>query len=205
MRPIVHDVGLAFWRLLPANPIVLRVVHMGSRRVQHLWARSAYLLILLFVMLAAYANQDTGGSLGSVSKSATRQFEYISILQLAMICLLAPIFTAGAISQEKDAETYNVLLTTPLTNAQIALGSLMSRLFFIIILLLSGLPIFCITMLYGGVTTEQIFYSFGIAGCSAVLTGALAILVSVLRVGTRGTVFSFHAAIAIFLFAGFVN
>ena len=202
MRPVVHDIGLALWRLLPANPIVLRVVHMGSKRVQHLWVRTAYLLILLFVMLAMYGSQESGGTLGSVSKSATRQFESISILQLAMVCLLAPIFTAGAISQEKDAETYNVLLTTPLTNAQVALGSLMSRLFFIIVLLLSGLPIFCITLLYGGVTAEHIFYSFGIAGCSAVLTGALAILVSVLRVGTRGTVFSFYAVIASFLFAG---
>ena len=202
MNRLIHDMLLAFWRLLPANPIVLRVVHMGSKRVQHLWARCTYLLILLFVMLAAYANQDAGGSLGEVAKSATRQFEYISVLQLAMICLLAPVFTAGAISQEKDAETYNVLLTTPLTSAQIALGSLLSRLFFIIVLLVSGLPIFCITMLYGGVTAEQIFYSFGIAACSALATGALAILVSVLRIGTRGTVFSFHAAVGLYLFGG---
>ncbi|GMU21758.1 MAG: hypothetical protein AMXMBFR13_18470 [Phycisphaerae bacterium] len=207
MNSLAKDVGIAFWRLLPANPIVLRVVHVGSKRMQHLWARVAYLVVLLVVMMIMYMSASgssgpSSGSLADMAKSATKVFELIANLQLAMMCLLAPIFTAGAISQEKDAETFNVLLTTPLTNAQIVLGSLLSRLFFVIMLLLSGLPIFCITMLYGGVTTDQVFRSFGIAGCTAALTGALAILISVMRVGTRGTIFSFYMGNIIFLLLG---
>lgn len=202
MRPIVADVGLALWRLIPANPIVVRVVKGGSKRMQHLWVRVVYLLVLLFVMLVMLPWGTAGASLADLAKSSTNVFEYISILQLAMMCLLAPVFTAGAISQEKDAETFNVLLTTPLTNAQIALGSLLSRLFFVIALLMAGTPIFCITMLFGGVTSRQIFLSFGIAGCTALLTGSIAILISVIRVGTRGTIFSFYMGIAIFLATG---
>jgi len=201
MRPIVADVGLWLWRLLPANPIVLRVVSMGSKRAQHFWARTGYLLIMLFVVLIVAQSAKTGSSLGALAKSSASTFELISILQLAMMSFLAPVFTAGAISQEKDAETFNILLTTPLTNAQIALGSLASRLFFVLSLLLSGLPIFCITMLYGGVTTRQIFISFGIAACTAIVTGALAITISVIRIGTRGTILSFYAGIAVYLFA----
>lgn len=205
MRPIIHDIGLSFWRLLPANPIVIRVVQMGSKRAQHLWLRAGYLLVLLFVMLAAQlANPQTGSSLTALAKSSSQVFTYISILQLAMICMLAPIFTAGAISQEKDAETFNVLLTTPLSNAQIVLGSLLSRLFFVVVLLISGLPIFCITMIYGGVVADQIFLSFGIAACTALLTGSLAILISVIKIGTRTTVFSFYAGIGLYVLAGFV-
>ena len=204
MKPIVAEVGTWFWRLLPANPIVVRVVQAGSKRTQHLWVRAAYLLVLLFVMLIMLVSTGggSGSSLSDLAKGLTQVFERISILQLALMCLLAPVFTAGAISQEKDAETFNVLLTTPLSNAQIALGSLLSRLFFVIMLLLSGLPIFCITMLFGGVTSEQIFLSFGIAACTALLTGALAILMSVMRVGARGTIFSFYMGIAVFLAAG---
>ena len=203
MRPIVTDMGVALWRLLPANPIVVRVVQGGSKRRRHLWIRIAYLLTLLFVMLLLQMwLGQSGGSLADLAKSSTRMFEYISILQLAMMCFLAPIFTASAISQEQDAETFNVLLTTPLTNAQIVLGSLLSRLFFVVMLLLAGLPIFCITMLFGGVTAEHIFLSFGIAACTAVFTGSLAISVSVIRIGTRTTVFSFFMGIAIYLIAG---
>jgi len=198
-----RDIGLALWRLLPGNPIVVRVVSGGSKRIPHLWTRAGYLLILLFVVLISSWSSSTSGSLSEQAKSSTRVFEIVSVLQLAMMCLLAPVFTAGAISQEKDAETFNVLLTTPLTNSQIVLGSLCSRLFFVIALLLSGLPIFCITMLFGGVTSHQIFLSFGIAGCTAVLTGSLAIMISVMRVGTRGTIFSFYMGIALFLLAGY--
>jgi ABC-type transport system involved in multi-copper enzyme maturation permease subunit len=203
MRPLVADLGLSLWRLLPANPIVVRVVKVGGKRVQHLWTRAAYLLILLLVMLASSQWYSPSGSLSERAKSSTVVFANVSMLQLAMMCLLAPVFAAGAISQEKDAETFNVLLTTPLTNAQIVLGSLASRMFFVITLLLSGLPIFCITMLYGGVTTDQIFMSFGIAGCTAILTGAVAITISVMRVGSRGTIFGFYMGIGIFLMAGY--
>jgi len=202
MRPILNDILLALWRLIPANPIVVRVVQGGSKRIQHLWARTGYLLVLFFVILIMQIYFGKDSSLATMAKNATQIFHFISILQLAMMCFLAPVFTAGAITQEKDAETFNVLLTTPLTNAQIVLGSLLSRLFFVLILLVAGLPVFCITMLFGGVTGEQIFYSFGIAGCTAVLTGSLAIMISIIKVGTRGTIFSFYLGIALYLSAG---
>ncbi len=203
MRPLIADIGSALWRLLPANPIVLRVVKVSSKRLPHLWVRAGYLVILFFVLLIAnWEAIDSTGSLSERAKTATRVFAAVSMLQLAMMCLISPIFAAGAISQEKDAETFNVLLTTPLTNAQIVLGSLASRMFFVIALLLSGLPIFCITMLYGGVTANQIFTSFGIAGATAILMGAVAILVSVVRFGTRGTIFGFYMGTALFLVAG---
>ena len=203
-RPIIADVALSLWRLLPGNPIVLRVVQGGSKRMQHFWARALYLAILLLVMLVAQLAQGTGGNaLDTLAKSLSRVFELISLLQLAMMCFLAPTFTAGAISQEKDAETFNVLLTTPLTNAQIALGSLVSRLFFVLSLLLAGLPIFCITMIFGGVTSQQIFLSFGLAASTAIVTGSLAILISVMRVGSRGTIFSFYVGIAMYLAIGY--
>jgi ABC-type transport system involved in multi-copper enzyme maturation permease subunit len=201
VNTIAGEIGLYLWRLLPGNPILVRVVCGGSRRVRHLWIRSGYLGVLLFVLLVSQlgVNYSASGSLAALAKSASMTFTYVSYVQLALMCFLAPVFTAGAITQEKDAQTFNILLTTPLTNAQIVFGSLMSRLFFVLVLLLAGLPIFCVTMLYGGVTVQAIFLSFGIAGCTAVVTGSLAIAVSMWKVGTRRTIFSFYMAIAVYL------
>lgn len=201
MNTIASEIAVYLWRLLPGNPILVRVVSGGSRRVRHLWIRSAYLGVLLLVLLVSQlgANWSSSGSLNALAKSASQTFTYVSYVQLALMCFLAPVFTAGAITQEKDSQTFNILLTTPLTNAQIVFGSLMSRLFFVLVLLLAGLPIFCVTMLYGGVTGEEIFLSFGIAGCTAVATGSLAIAVSMWKVGTRRTIFSFYMAIAVYL------
>jgi hypothetical protein len=39
------------WHLLPANPIVVRIVEGGSRRVGHLWVRMGYLGALIVLMI----------------------------------------------------------------------------------------------------------------------------------------------------------
>ena len=56
-RTILADIGLWLWRLVPANPIVLRVVSMGSKRAAHFWARTGYLLVMLFVVLLVQVEQ----------------------------------------------------------------------------------------------------------------------------------------------------
>jgi ABC-type transport system involved in multi-copper enzyme maturation permease subunit len=193
--------GAWLWYLVPANPILVRVVFAMSRRQRHLWLRFGYLAILtaiVTIMLLTTGTQS-GSSLADLAKGASRTFTWAAITQLALMCFLAPVFTAGAITQEKDAQTYNILISTPLSNAQIVIGSLLSRLYFVLVLLLAGLPIFFTTMLYGGVTSGQILRSSAIAGSTAVLTGALAILISFIKVGTRRTIFSFFLGIALYL------
>ena len=61
---VLSDIGLWLWRLLPANPILVRVVSAGGKRSRHLWARVVYLVVLFVVMLVvgsslvAYQNWD---------------------------------------------------------------------------------------------------------------------------------------------------
>lgn len=201
---IFQDLARWLWHLLPGNPILVRVVAMGSKRVRHLWARLIYLLALFFVLLlmgAGLFQGAQGNSLADLAKNATQSFFAVSLVQLLLMSFIAPVFCAGAITQEKDSNTFHILLTTPLSNAQIVLGTLFSRLYFVWVLLLSGLPIFCITMIYGGVTTSEIFQSFGLAACTGLVTGSIAIMISFLRVGTRRTIFAFFAGVAVYLLA----
>ncbi|MFQ5495151.1 MAG: ABC transporter permease subunit [Phycisphaerae bacterium] len=201
MNQILSKLGLWFWYLLPANPILVRVVAGASRRTRHLWLRTAYLAALLAVVLISllFSMSRESSSLAELAKGASTTFMLASTVQLALMCFLAPIFTASAITQERDAQTFNILLSTPLTNAQIVFGSLMSRLYFVLMLLLAGLPIFLMTMVYGGVTASQVIESFALSGATAVLTGALAIFIAMTGVGTRRTIFSFYLAIVLYL------
>lgn len=201
---ILRDIGLWLWRLLPGNPILVRVVSIGGKRPQHLWARLVYLVALVVVVMmfgGLLLGGGSGRSLAELAKQSTRTFMAVSVVQLLLMSFIAPIFCAGAITQEKDANTFHILLTTPLSNAQIVLGSLFSRLFFVWALLLAGLPVFCITMIYGGVTTAEIFESFGLAACTGLITGSIAIMISFLKIGTRRTIFAFFAGVAVYLLA----
>jgi ABC-type transport system involved in multi-copper enzyme maturation permease subunit len=191
-------------KLAPLNPILLRVVTAGGRRLRHALARWGYLGLLVVVLLVTLAMSAAGGgssSLSDYAKGASNVFSWISYVQLGMICLLAPVFCASAITQERDSQTYNILLATPLTNAQIVLGSLLSRLYYVVALLLSGAPVFAITLLYGGVTGWSIALSFGIALSTALFTGSVAIAIAVFRLGSGRTVFWFYVFNAIYLVA----
>ncbi len=201
MNAVLGRLWLWFWHLLPGNPILVRVVHGASRRQRHLWLRAVYLGALLVVVLLKLTMSMSGqsGSLAELAKGASQTFMAASMVQLALMCFLAPVFTAAAITQERDAQTFNILLSTPLTSGQIVFGSLISRLYFVIMLLIAGLPIFLMTMVYGGVTTSQVVESFALSGSTAVLTGSLAILIAMIGVGTRRTIFSFYLLIGLYL------
>jgi ABC-type transport system involved in multi-copper enzyme maturation permease subunit len=191
-------------KLAPMNPILLRVVTAGGRRLRHAFTRWGYLALLVFVLLVTQMASGPGTGAASLSdwaKASSNVFSYISYVQLGMICLLAPVFCAAAITQERDSRTYNILLATPLTNAQIVLGSLFSRLYYVVALLLSGAPVFAITLLYGGVTASSITLSFVIALSTALFTGSLAIAIAVFRLGSGKTVFWFYVFNAIYLVA----
>lgn len=192
-------------KLAPLNPILLRVVTAGGRRLRHAFTRWGYLGLLIFVLLIALlTSSHEAHSLSDYAKASSQVFSAISYVQLGMICLLAPVFCAAAITQERDSRTYNILLATPLTNAQIVLGSLFSRLYYVIALLLSGAPVFAITLLYGGVTAGNIVLSFAIALSTALFTGSLAIAIAVFRLGSGKTVFWFYVFNAIYLIALFL-
>lgn len=193
------------WRLVPANPILLRVVSNGGKRLRDLAIRCVYLGALVVLVLLALTNAGSAGSsLAALNVTSTRIFQQLSYLQLALVALLAPIFTAGAITQEKDSQTYDILLATPLTNGQIVLGSLLSRLFFVLALLVSGVPVFAVTQIFGGVAFNDVILSVLIAAVTATVTGALAVAIATFKVGTRRTIFGFYLFNAVFLVGGFL-
>ncbi len=198
----MKTLSLWLWYLLPANPLVLRIVQGGSRRPRHLGIRMAYLggLIALVVGGLLFGEGMSGHiTVTELAKSGALVFKAVSYGQVLLVCLLAPLFMAGAIGQEQSSNTYDILLTTPLSNLQIVLGVLAGRLFFVLALLASGLPLFAVLLLFGGVPVTAVFVSFAVAAISAITVGAVAVTLSVLRAGGRRAVFGFVIAVAAYL------
>lgn len=188
--------------------MVVRIVEGGSRRRQHMLVRMAYLGLL--VGLVVLGLLSGGGllaervSLNALARGGAQLFRWIAYGQVIGVCLLSPLFMAGAIASEQSGKTYNILLTTPLSNLQVVLGSLLGRLFFVLTLLLSGLPLFAVVLVFGGVRTGSVLEAFGVAACTAVLVGSVAVTLSVLRAGGRKAVFVFVIAIAAYLIGAYL-
>ena len=198
MPDIIHW----FLRLLPANPICLRVVRNGSRRQRQLLARGGFLGVLILLTLGMLLFNITSGSISlrTLASSGATIFNWVSVLQILLVCLLTPIFMAGAIAHESNPRTWDILLTTPLSSLQIVLGNLLGRWFFILILLISTLPLFMVLRYFGGVPGESIFGAFAIAASTALVVAAIAVTLSVSRLGGKRAVFAFYFGIILVLF-----
>ncbi|MDX2131635.1 MAG: ABC transporter permease subunit [Planctomycetota bacterium] len=188
-------------RLGPTNPIAVRLVQNGSRRNRHLYIRASYLAALIVVLLWALLVGAGADQLDyrELAKSGARAFTWIAFLQVLLICVLAPVFMGGAIAQEASPRTWEVLLTTPLTPGEIVLGNLFGRLFFVLALLFASLPLFALTQYFGGVPPTAVFASYLVAGCAALLVGALAIGLSVSRLVGKRAFFVFYVCVVVYL------
>ena len=195
------------WYLLLANPLVVRTVAGGSRRMRHQWVRMGYLgALVAMVTLGLMTGGGMSGalSLTDLAKAGTYVFAIVGYGQVILICLLSPLFMAGAIASEHSGRTYDILLTTPLSNMQIVLGSLLGRLFFVLALLISGLPLFAVLLIFGGVPINAVFVCFATSALLAILVGSVAVTLSVMRAGGRKAVFVFVISIAAYLVATYL-
>ncbi len=182
----------------PTNPIILRIVSNGSRRVRHLWIRSGFLAALILALL--FGIIGSFDSLREVAQRGAMAFTALSFVQITLICVLTPLFMAGAIAQESNPRTWEILLTTPLNRVQIVVGNMFGRLFFVLALLVAALPLMLSTQFFGGVPPAAVWGSFGVSACTALLVGAIAVTLSVTRSAGKRSVFVFYSAVVLYLF-----
>lgn len=183
----------------PTNPIVVRIVSNGSRRTRHFWIRNLFLAACIVALLFGMIS----GPLGSMRELAQRgamAFTALSFMQITLICVLTPLFMAGAIAQESNPRTWEIMLTTPLNRVQIVFGNLLGRLFFILALLVSALPLMLSTQFFGGVPPTAVWGSFAVSAFTALLVGSVAIALSILRSAGKRSVFVFYSAVVLYLF-----
>jgi len=188
-----------FSDLLPTNPIVVRLVSGAGRRTRDLLVRGATLGALM--VLVFFALLGSSGSLRDMAQSGANAFTLISYGQVTAICLLTPLFMAGAIAQESNPRTWEILVTTPLSSLQIVLGNLFGRLFFALALLASTLPLCLAARIFGGVRGSSVVAGMAVSGCSAIFLGSVAVMLSVTRSAGKRGVFAFYAGTVLVLFA----
>ena len=188
-------------RLGPTNPIAVRLVQNASRRSKHNLVRSTYLAVLILVLLWAVLGNTQGGQVSyrELASSGATSFAWVAYLQVFLICVLSPVFMAGAIAQEANPKTWDILLTTPLSKLEIVLGNLLGRLWFVLALLFASLPLFALTQFFGGVPGRSILASYLVAAGAALLVGAIAIALSVSRLVGQRAVFAFYVCVVTYL------
>ncbi len=148
-----------------------------------------------------------GNSVGVANASAIvgqAIFALLSVFQLMLVAFLAPAFTTGAISLEREKATLDLLITTPLRPGAIVVGKLLSALAFVVLMVVAGIPVSALVLMYGGAAVQDIVRAqvvlfaaaigFGVIGlfCSALIKrtqSATVIAYSTVLLLTVGTFF----------------
>jgi ABC-2 type transport system permease protein len=141
------------------NPMIRKELRQRMRERRGWLLPSLYLFVLGAVVTFAYflTTENNGRSNVQGSSIGVVMFLTLSYAQLALLLLMAPIFSAGAITIEKEQKTLPGLLTSLLTPWQIWWGKFVSSLLFVLVLLLSSLPVLSMAFAFGGVGPWEVF------------------------------------------------
>jgi ABC-type transport system involved in multi-copper enzyme maturation permease subunit len=106
---------------------------------------------------------------------ARRLFDIFFLGQFFLVALMAPAFAAGSITGEKERKTYEMLLASPLRPGTILVGKLLSSLSYLVILIISSLPLMILCYLLGGLLLSEITRSYLVLILAAGTFGLLSV------------------------------
>ena len=157
----------------------------------------------VYTVIAPNARAMGGVGLANANASALigqSVFTALSIFQLILVCFIAPAFTAGQISLEREKQTLDLLVSTPLRPTAIVLGKLAAALAFVVLMIVAALPIVAIVLMYGGATVEDLVRQQVVLLATAVLLGAIGLFYSALLKRTQAaTVLTYITMLALTL------
>ena len=114
------------------------------------------------------------------------------VTESVLIGIMVPSFTAGTISGERERQTMDVLLTTKMTPWEIVKGKYWSSIMQMLLLLVSGLPIFALVFVYGGISFFQVLLVIGVVITSLMFFASIGVYFSAVMKKTGGaTVLTF--------------
>jgi ABC-type transport system involved in multi-copper enzyme maturation permease subunit len=123
-------------------------------------------------------------------------FGALLLVETLLVVFLAPAFTAGAISLEREKQTLDMLAATPISSVAIVLGKLLSALTYVFILIGASIPLTAMVFVFGGVGPDEVLRGYVVLLASAIGLGSLGLFISAVMQRTQAaTVVTFFGVI----------
>ncbi|MDP9468858.1 MAG: ABC transporter permease [Chloroflexota bacterium] len=174
---------------------------------------TVYLAVLALIAYGVYsviapgartqAQFGGGGPFGTTFANASAVigqgiFAILSVFQLLLVGFIAPAFTAGTISLEREKQTLDLLVTTPMRPGGIVVGKLLAALAFVGLMIIAALPISALVLMYGGASIEDLLRQQLVLLVTAMGLGAIGLFWSALVKRTQAaTVLTYATVLAL--------
>ncbi len=176
------------WKRWGLGPVFAYESLLNARRWQVYAGRSIFVLVMLIGMTIVWFTKDnnTGLPKGVVLptyKQMAKLGEYffyaLAGIQISLVMLAAPAAAAGSVCMDRARGTLLHVLVTDLSDTEVVLGKLCSRLAPVFGLIVCGVPVACLAALLGGIEFGAIAGCFVVSLSLAVLACTLALAISV--------------------------
>ena len=168
------------------GPILYRELLGGLR------TKRAFVILLVFnlAVAAAVLNgwHSAEGKPWTRADVGTLLFKTISLTEVALITLLAPALSGGAITLEREGRTLDLLRTTPIPTHRLLLEKFLASVVFFIILLVTASPLTSIAIILGGVEPSDVLAVLATLLLLIGACGAVGIVISTAFLRTHSAV-----------------
>src|SRR5690349_8525276 len=138
-----------------------------------------------------------GGSAAFASALVGQEvFGALVLVETLLVVFLAPAFTSGAISLEREKQTLEMLAATPISSLAIVVGKLISALAYVFLLIAASVPLTAIVFVFGGVGPDDVLRAYAVLVITALGLGSLGLFISAVMQRTQGaTVVTFFTVL----------
>ncbi len=165
---------------------VVRLARHGRGTALRFIYGGALLVVLALVYAQHFPEHDllslSGDGWVSLRQQARFARTFANTLLLAQnvaVLILVPAYLAGAIAEEKEKKTLELLFTTALSDREIVVGKMLGRLVHVGGVLLVGLPVLSLVQLWGGVDVTILLANFTVTALTLLSVGGVSLIFSV--------------------------
>jgi ABC-type transport system involved in multi-copper enzyme maturation permease subunit len=145
-----------------------------------------YLGLLATILWLALRTTEEFGVTQTEAVSIGRAiFGGVLLVETLVVVALAPAYTAGLISAEREKQTYDLLAVTPISSLSLVIGKLLSGLSYLALVVFAAFPIACIALIYGGVEPADVIRGYIVLAAAAVGIGAIGVWCSAAMARTQ--------------------
>jgi ABC-type transport system involved in multi-copper enzyme maturation permease subunit len=159
------------------NPVLTRELLVTLRSPRAFVLQMMYVCALGALVYFYWPAGEQGGHQVSPGV-AKRLFDIFFLGQFFLVALMAPTFASGSITGEKERKTYELLLASPLRPNTILVGKLLSSLSYLVVLIVSSLPLMILCYLLGGLLLSEISRGYLVLILAAGTFGLLSVACS---------------------------
>ncbi len=180
--------------------------------------RRAFIILTIYLLLlggfalmveriaeAGYSSNFGGMSAFAGAAIGQAIFAALLMLMTLQVVFLAASSTAGSISLEREKQTLDLLVTTPISSVAIVVGKLLSALVYVFLLIAASIPLMAVVFVFGGVGPEDVVRGYIVLIATALGLGSFGLLCSSLvKRTTAATAITIFGVLAVTIGTVFV-